>query len=89
MIPPYDHYGVMAGQGTLALELMQQVPNLDAIVVCIGGGGLVCAIYLIRSRTAHAHKRSFAHTHTAACLRTCAHSNEIGFCFIGMHVSNN
>lgn len=41
VIPPFDHPLVMAGQGTAALELMEEVSGLDAIVVCIGGGGLM------------------------------------------------
>lgn len=40
LIPPYDHPHVMAGQGTAALELIEQVGALDALVVCVGGGGL-------------------------------------------------
>jgi len=40
-IPPYDHADIIAGQGTACLELLQQVPQLDAIVVPIGGGGLI------------------------------------------------
>ena len=41
MVPPYDDYAVMAGQGTAALELLQDVPSLDALVAPIGGGGLM------------------------------------------------
>lgn len=41
LIHPFDNADVMAGQGTVALELMDQVPDLDAIVCPIGGGGLV------------------------------------------------
>jgi len=46
LIPPYDHPHVMAGQGTAALELIEQVGALDALLVCVGGGGLVsgCAV---------------------------------------------
>jgi threonine dehydratase len=44
MIPPYDHADVIAGQGTVALELLEQVPELEAIVVPIGGGGLISGI---------------------------------------------
>ncbi len=46
LVPPYDHPWTMAGQGTAALELLAQAPDLDALVVCIGGGGLIagCAI---------------------------------------------
>jgi threonine dehydratase len=41
LIPPYDHPAVMAGQGTVALELLQQVPELDVLAVCVCGGGLI------------------------------------------------
>jgi threonine dehydratase len=46
LIPPYDHPHVMAGQGTAALELLQDVPDLDTLLVCVGGGGLIsgCAV---------------------------------------------
>src|SRR5512139_3136600 len=37
LIPPYDHPHVMAGQGTAALELVQEVGTLDALLVCVGG----------------------------------------------------
>jgi threonine dehydratase len=41
LIPPYDHPDVIAGQGTVALELIEDAGPLDALVVCVGGGGLV------------------------------------------------
>lgn len=46
LIPPFDHPWVIAGQGTCALELMRQVPDLGALLVCLGGGGLLagCAV---------------------------------------------
>src|ERR1700688_1376343 len=40
IVPPYDHPWIIAGQGTAALELLEEVPDLEALVVCIGGGGL-------------------------------------------------
>jgi threonine dehydratase len=47
-IHPFDDAAVMAGQGTIGLELLEQVPRLEAVVVPIGGGGLIggvaCAI---------------------------------------------
>jgi threonine dehydratase len=47
-IHPFDDAAVMAGQGTIGLELLEQVPGLEAVVVPIGGGGLIggvaCAI---------------------------------------------
>jgi threonine dehydratase len=46
LIPPYDHPHVVAGQGTVALELIEEVGQLDLLLVCCGGGGLLsgCAI---------------------------------------------
>ncbi|MBL8116503.1 MAG: pyridoxal-phosphate dependent enzyme, partial [Anaerolineae bacterium] len=41
IIPPYDHPHVIAGQGTAALELHQQVAGLETILACVGGGGLL------------------------------------------------
>ena len=45
-VHPYDDPGVIAGQGTLALELLADAPELDTLVVPIGGGGLIagCAV---------------------------------------------
>ncbi len=40
-IPPFDHSDVLAGQGTAALELFEEVGELDALFVCLGGGGLL------------------------------------------------
>ena len=46
LIPPYDHADVIAGQGTAAKELFEEVGALDYLFVCMGGGGLVsgCAL---------------------------------------------
>ncbi|CAN7429331.1 threo-3-hydroxy-L-aspartate ammonia-lyase [Trinickia sp. LjRoot230] len=41
LIPPYDHPHVIAGQGTAAKELIEEVGELDALYVCLGGGGLL------------------------------------------------
>ncbi|NMG19966.1 threo-3-hydroxy-L-aspartate ammonia-lyase [Brasilonema bromeliae] len=41
MIPPYDHPHIVAGQGTAAKELIQEVGELDLLLVCCGGGGLL------------------------------------------------
>jgi threo-3-hydroxy-L-aspartate ammonia-lyase len=45
-IPPFDHPDVLSGQGTSALELFEDVGDLDALFVCLGGGGLLsgCAL---------------------------------------------
>jgi threonine dehydratase len=47
LIPPFDHEWIIAGQGTLALELMEEAPDLDALLVCLGGGGMLSGCALI------------------------------------------
>ena len=41
LVPPYDHADVIAGQGTAAMELFEEVGELDLLLVCCGGGGLL------------------------------------------------
>src|SRR5499425_2057822 len=41
LVPPYDDPAIMAGQGTAALELLEDVPSLDALIGPVGGGGLM------------------------------------------------
>lgn len=41
LIPPFDHPDVIAGQGTAAKELIEDAGPLDALVICVGGGGLI------------------------------------------------
>ena len=40
----YDDPAVIAGQGTIGLEILEQVPDIEAVVVPIGGGGLIAGI---------------------------------------------
>src|SRR5262249_19846678 len=46
LIPPYNHPHIIAGQATAAVELMEQVPDLDAIIAPVGGGGLLSGVAL-------------------------------------------
>lgn len=46
LIPPYDFPHVMAGQGTIALEILQQVKQLDGLIVPVGGGGMLSGIVM-------------------------------------------
>ncbi|MFY3790594.1 threonine ammonia-lyase [Ureibacillus sp. MALMAid1270] len=50
-IPPYDDPFIMAGQGTVGLEILEQVKNVDTIIVPIGGGGLVSGILIAIKET--------------------------------------
>jgi threonine dehydratase len=49
VLPSYDHPWIVAGQGTAALELLREQPQLDAIVVPLGGGGLLSGALTIAS----------------------------------------
>jgi len=44
MIPPFEHPHVIAGQGTLGLEMLEQVPDIDTVLVQLSGGGLISGI---------------------------------------------
>jgi threonine dehydratase len=44
LVHPFDDLAIMAGQGTVGLELVQQVPTVDVVVVPVGGGGLISGI---------------------------------------------
>ena len=43
-IHPYDDEQVIAGQGTIGLEILDQLPDLDAVIVPVGGGGLISGV---------------------------------------------
>lgn len=72
LIPPYDHPDVIAGQGTAAKELFDEVGPLDALFVCLGGGGLLsgsalaaralspdCTIYGVEPEAGNDGQQSF------------------------------
>lgn len=42
----YDHPDIMAGQGTIGLEIVEEVPDIDAVVVPVGGAGLIAGVAL-------------------------------------------
>lgn len=44
LIPPFDHVDVVTGQGTIGLEILDQVPDLETVIVPIGGGGLISGV---------------------------------------------
>lgn len=44
LIHPFDHEDVVAGQGTVGLEILEQVPDVATVLVCVGGGGLIAGI---------------------------------------------
>ena len=58
LIPPFDHPLIIAGQGTATLELMEQAPELDALITPVGGGGLLSGS-AIAARSANPKIRIF------------------------------
>jgi threonine dehydratase len=48
-IHPYDDLGIIAGQGTMALEMLQDAPDLDALIIPVGGGGLIAGCLVAAS----------------------------------------
>ncbi|MFZ4842392.1 threonine ammonia-lyase [Mycetocola saprophilus] len=56
-IPPFDHAAVIAGQGTLGLEIFDQVPETETIIVPIGGGGLISGVAAAAKHRAAAEGR--------------------------------
>ena len=47
VVPPFDDAAIIAGQGTIGLELLEQVPEADTVVVPLGGGGLLSGIAIV------------------------------------------
>lgn len=43
-LPPFDHPAIAAGQGTLGLEIAQDLPSVRTVIVCVGGGGLISGV---------------------------------------------
>jgi threonine dehydratase len=46
LIHPFDHEDIVAGQGTLGLEILEKIPDVKTVVVCTGGGGLLSGVAL-------------------------------------------
>ena len=44
MVPPFDHPAIIAGQGTVGLEIVQELPDVDVVLVPVGGGGLISGV---------------------------------------------
>ena len=44
LVPPYDDEAIIADQGTMGLEIVEDLPEVDAVLVCVGGGGMISGI---------------------------------------------
>lgn len=58
LIPPYDHIDVVTGQATLGLEILEQRPDVETIIVGIGGGGLIAGVAAAAKARAAAEGRT-------------------------------
>ncbi|MGY6090935.1 threonine ammonia-lyase, biosynthetic [Avibacterium paragallinarum] len=67
-IPPFDHPLVIAGQGTLALELLQQSSNIDRVFVPVGGGGLAAGVAVLIKQLMPEIKVIGVESKDSACL---------------------
>mgnify|MGYP001157750069 CR=1 FL=1 len=76
-VHPYDDPDVIAGQGTLGLELLEELPDLDAIVVGVGGGGLVTGIAAAVKAIRPAVRVIGVEPEGAACLTAALRENRV------------
>src|SRR5690606_11074882 len=56
-ISPFDHEDIITGQATLGLEILDQVPDVDTIIVPVGGGGLIAGVASAAKQLAQARGR--------------------------------
>ncbi len=75
-IPPYDDALVIAGQGTIAMELMQQWRKMDYVFVAVGGGGLISGVAAFLGEVAPHVKVVAVEPEDAACLKIALATNE-------------
>lgn len=67
-VPPFDHPAVIAGQGTLAMELLQQDAHIDRVFVPVGGGGLVAGVAVLIKQLMPQIKVIGVEAEDSACL---------------------
>ncbi|MCC8380317.1 threonine ammonia-lyase, biosynthetic [Xenorhabdus sp. PB30.3] len=68
-VPPFDHPAVIAGQATLAMELLQQDVHLDRIFVPVGGGGLIAGVAVLIKQLVPEMKIIGVEAEDSACLK--------------------
>ena len=75
-IPPFDHPLVIAGQGTLAMEMLQQVADLDYVFVQVGGGGLAAGVAILLKQFMPEIKVIGVESKDSACLTVALEKGE-------------
>ncbi|HZD71330.1 MAG TPA: threonine ammonia-lyase [Actinomycetes bacterium] len=73
-VPPFDDPLIIAGQGTIGLELADEVPEVETVVVAIGGGGLISGIAVTLADVLPAARVVGVEAEGAACMRASVHA---------------
>jgi threonine dehydratase len=77
-IHPFDDYGVICGQGTIGLEILEELPDADEIIVPVGGGGLISGIALIAKAIKPGIKVIGVEPKDAASMKLSLKENAVG-----------
>lgn len=75
-IPPFDDVDVIAGQGTIAREMLEQQPDLDTLFIAVGGGGLAAGIAVYVKQLKPEIKIIAVESQESACLQAALHAGE-------------
>ncbi|MGY0591011.1 MAG: threonine ammonia-lyase, biosynthetic [Paraglaciecola chathamensis] len=76
MIPPFDDPDVIAGQGTIAKEMLEQNPNLDVVFIAVGGGGLAAGMSVYLKQLKPSIKIVAVESSESACLQAALKAGE-------------
>lgn len=76
MIPPFDEPDVIAGQGTIAREILEQNPNLDTLFIAVGGGGLAAGIAVYLKQIKPSIKLIAVESEESACFQAALEAGE-------------
>src|SRR5699024_2571561 len=79
-VHPFDDYDVMAGQGTIALELLRQEDRIDTIIVPIGGGGLISGIAVAAKHVNRNMQIIVVQAESAAAVHDSFHEHTVIIC---------
>ena len=76
MIPPFDHPDVIAGQGTIAKEMLEQLSHFDYVFVAVGGGGLAAGVAVYLKQVKPDIKIIAVESEESACLKAALEAGE-------------
>ncbi|MDN4503093.1 threonine ammonia-lyase, biosynthetic [Alteromonadaceae bacterium BrNp21-10] len=76
MVPPFDHPDVIAGQGTVAKEMLEQNPNIEMVFVAVGGGGLIAGMAVYLKQLKPDLKIIAVESDESACLQAAMQAGE-------------